>query len=79
MDGTPQNSCYVYQCYCKDEHGAVYETLGADKMDTYDHLKAALLSKLSPDPDKHRLSARKQLAGRRLREGNESVTNWHEI
>ena len=42
-------------------------------MDTYDHLKAALLSKLSPDSDKYRLGARERLAGRRLREGNESV------
>ena len=69
MDGTLENSCYIYQCNCKDKH----ETLGDNETGSYDHLKAALLAKLSPDTDDHRLSAREQLAGRRLWEGNESV------
>ena len=52
---------------------AVYEALGNDQTDTYDHQKAALLAKLSPDTDEHRLSARERLASRRLREGRESI------
>jgi len=52
---------------------AVYEALAGDQTDTYAHLKAALLAKLSPDTDEHRLSAREQLAIRRLCEGSESI------
>jgi len=37
---------------------AVYEALADDQTDTYAHLKAALLAKLSPDTDEHCLSAR---------------------
>jgi len=52
---------------------AVYEALGNEETDSYAHLKAALLTKLSPDTDEHRLSARERLANRRLREGSESI------
>ena len=52
---------------------AVYEAIADDQTDTYARLKAALLAKLSPDTDKHRLSARERLAIRRLRGGSESI------
>jgi len=35
---------------------ALCEALGEDQTDTYTHLKAALLAKLSPETDEHRLS-----------------------
>ena len=57
----------------KGQAWTVYEALGDDQMDTYAHLKAALLAKLSPDIDEHCLNARERLASRRLCEGSESV------
>ena len=52
---------------------AVYDALGERQTDTYAHLKTALLKRLSPDTEEDRLSAREELAKRRLREEQESV------
>ena len=52
---------------------AVYDVLGERQTDTYAHLKTALLKRLSPDTEEDRLSAREELAKRRLREEQESV------
>ena len=51
----------------------IIEAFGAEETDTYAHLKAALIAKLSPNTDKHRLIAREWLAVRQLWEGNESI------
>lgn len=45
---------------------AVYDALPAVETDTYEHLKKALLDRLDPDTDEDRLSAREELACRRL-------------
>ena len=42
-------------------------------MDSYDHLKAALLRRLSPDTEEDRLAAREQLSRRRFRTERESL------
>ena len=52
---------------------AVYDALGERQTDTYAHLKTALLKRLSPDTEEDRLSAREELAKRRLCEEQESV------
>ena len=52
---------------------AIYEVLTEAQTDTYDHLKGALLSQLSPDTDEDRVCAREQLAQRKLHEDRESV------
>lgn len=52
---------------------AIFDALPDADTGTYAHLKAALLSRLSPDTDEDRLSARDALARRRLREDRESV------
>ena len=44
----------------------------ADK-ETYAKLKKAILGRLDPDTDKHRLAARDQLSHRRLQEGVNSI------
>ena len=51
----------------------MYDALGESQTDTYEHLKTALLERLSLDTEEDRLSAREELARRRLREGQESV------
>ena len=52
---------------------AIYDALPDASTDTYEHLKEALLSSLSPDTEEDRLSAREELSQRKLREGQESV------
>jgi len=52
---------------------AIYESLGDDDKETYAKLKKAILDRLNPDSDEHRLAAREQLSQRRLREGVESI------
>ena len=52
---------------------AVYDALPDSETDTYAHLKQALLSRLSPDTDEDRLSAREALSQRRLRQDRESI------
>ena len=52
---------------------AIFESLGDGDTDTYDHLKKAIMDRLSPDTDENRLAARELLTQRRLREGCESV------
>ena len=52
---------------------AIFDSLGGDDTDTYDHLKAALLLRLSPDTDEDRMAARERLSARKFREGGESV------
>jgi len=49
---------------------AIFDSLGEDETDSYDHLKAALLS---PDTEEDHLTAREQLSRRKLREGGESI------
>ena len=51
----------------------IFELLGKDDKDTYDHLKKAIMERLNPDTDENRLEAREQLMFRRFREGCESV------
>ena len=47
---------------------AIYDnSLGDDQIDTYQHLKEALLARLCPDTEEDRMVSREQLARRRLR------------
>ena len=52
---------------------AVFDALPDSQTDTYEHLKEALMNRLSPDTDEDRLSAREALSRRRLREDRESI------
>ena len=52
---------------------AVYEALTDEEMDTYNHLKVAILGQLSPDTEEERLRAQDKMAHRQFREGSESV------
>ena len=52
---------------------AIFDFLGEDEIDSYDHLKTALLKWLSPDTEEDRLTAREQLSRRKLHEGRESI------
>ena len=52
---------------------AIYEALKEEETDTYDHLKEALLTRLSPDTDEDRICAREQLSRRKLQGDRESV------
>ena len=52
---------------------AVFDSLGEDDTDTFDHLKAALLLRLSPDTDEDRMVAREKLSVRKFRDGGESI------
>ena len=52
---------------------AIYESLSDADKESYDTLKKAILDRLDPDTDEHRLAARNQLSHRRLREGLESI------
>ena len=52
---------------------AIFNSLGEEETDSYDHLKAALLKRLSPDMEEDRLTAREQLSRRKLREGGENI------
>ena len=52
---------------------AVYESLSNADKETYAKLKKAILDRLDPYTDEHRLAARDHLSHRRLREGVESI------
>ena len=52
---------------------AIFDALPDTSTDTYEHLKAALMSGLSPDTEEDRQSARESLGRRKLRENQESV------
>ncbi len=45
---------------------AIYDSLTGEETDTYEHLKKAILDRLSPDTDEDRLAARDELSRRRL-------------
>ena len=47
---------------------AIYDALDEGDTDTYDHLKGALLRRLSPDTEEDCLAAREQLSRRKLQE-----------
>lgn len=50
----------------------VYDSLGADSIDTYAHLKSALFQHMYPDTEDH-LAACEQLSKRKLQEEKESI------
>ena len=52
---------------------AIFDSLPDTCTDTYAHLKEALLSRLSPDTEEDRQSARDELGRRKLRENQESI------
>ena len=52
---------------------AVYESLRDADKESYDKLKKAILDRLDPDTDEHRLAACDQLSQTHLREGLESI------
>jgi len=52
---------------------AVFDSLGDDTTDTYDHLKTALLQRLSPDTDEDKMVAHERLSARELQDGGESI------
>ena len=52
---------------------AIFDALPDTSTDTYEHLKEALLSGLSPDTEEDRQSAHESLSRRKLRENQESV------
>ena len=56
----------------KGRSWAIYDSLQEEEMDTYEHMKAAILKRLCPDTEEDRVVARERLSKRRLREG-ESV------
>jgi len=51
---------------------AIFDSLGDDETDTYDHLKAAILGRMCPDTEEDKSVARERLSQRRLCHG-ESV------
>ena len=53
--------------------GSVRRVAGEPEGYAYAHLKTALLKRLCPDTEEDRMSAREELARRRLREEQESV------
>ena len=54
----------------KGRSWAIYDSLGDEETDTYDHLKAAILKCLCPDTEEDRIVAREWLSRRVLREGD---------
>ena len=52
---------------------AIFDSLGEDETDYYDHLRVALLKRLSSDMEEDRLTAREQLSCRKLCEGGKSI------
>ena len=52
---------------------AIYEALKEEETDTYDHLKEALLTRLSPDTNEDRICGSEQLSRRKLQGDRESV------
>ena len=52
---------------------AVFNSLGEGDTDTYDHLKAALLLRLSPDTDEDSVAAREKLSVRKFQDEGESI------
>ena len=58
--------------FLKGQAWAIYDSLGDDQIDTYQHLKEALLVRLCPDTEEDRMVSSEQMARRQLRE-NESV------
>ena len=56
----------------KERSWAIYDSLQEGDLDTYEHLKDAILKRLCPDTEEDRVVARERLSQRRLREG-ESV------
>ena len=56
----------------KGRSWAIYDSLQEGDLDTYEHLKDAILKRLCPDTEEDRVVARERLSQRRLREG-ESV------
>ena len=52
---------------------AVFDSLGEANTDSYEHLKASLLRRLSPDTEEDRLAARERLSVRKFRDGAESI------
>ena len=52
---------------------AIYKLLSDADNESYDVLKKAILDRLDPDTDEHRLAARDQLSHRCLREGLENI------
>ena len=51
----------------------MFESLSEAETDTYEHLKVALLARLSPDTAEERLIAREELSQKKLVEGRESI------
>ena len=72
MVGTTQRSCYASQC-CSEVVRGLYDSLGEESMDTYTHLKSALLQCLCPDTEEDCLAASEQLSKRKLQEGREGI------
>ena len=52
---------------------AVFESLSEAETDTYEHLKMALLARLSPDTAEERFIAREELSRKKFVEGRESI------
>ena len=52
---------------------AVFESLSEAETETYEHLKVALLARLSPDMAEERLIAREELSRKKLVEGRENI------
>ena len=57
----------------KGQAWAVFESLLEAETDTYEHLKVALLARLSPDMAEERLIACEELSRKKLVEGRESI------
>ena len=48
---------------------AIFDSLSDTETDTYDHLKAAILSRMCPDMEEDKIGARERLSRRQLRDG----------
>ena len=62
----------------KGQAWAVFESLSEAETDTYEHLKVALLARLSPDTAEKRLIAREELSRKKLSllKGGRALTGW---
>ena len=73
MSGTMERSLSVDTNTSEGRAWAIFDALPDTSTDTYEHLKEALLSELSPDTEENRQSAHESLSRRKLRENQESI------
>ena len=78
MGGMIKKSCFAYLRFSRDVPG-LFTTHCKEEMDTYKHMKAAILKRLCPDTEEDRVVARKRLSKRCLHEGESVDELAHDI